>query len=297
MNRFFFTALWCLLSLHLTAQEQEDGTISTQAYDFESWTREWFEPLKEAVVFADACKLRVNPSSGSEMLSKLLIGDRVQVLKVLDADTTINGIKSRWIQVESGKKKGYVWGGLLTNQVLKISDTTAAVWGISRIEPGNDTVPDKYYASIRIFSRRQVRKQVEFEVTHGDQPGFGELTMIQHPLLDEVEHVFVYHTLSEACGVAWSDHYLLETGDQIRYLDVGSGVGEAGLFHSSDRLVFPTKETEQDYSIPYNRKPEKNQILKISAHDEFDENCIWTEHTTVEAFEWKAGELVPFCRE
>lgn len=33
----------------LYAQE-EDESISTEAYHFESWTRDWIEPLKEAVV-------------------------------------------------------------------------------------------------------------------------------------------------------------------------------------------------------------------------------------------------------
>ena len=275
---------------------QEEGVISTEAYDFESWERDWIEPLKEAYIFADACKLRSEPSSGSEILAKLLIGDRVKVLKVSDADTTINGIQSKWIQVESGKKKGYVWGGLLTNQVLKVSDTTSAVWGISKIVRSGDSIID-YYASIRIFSRTQIKKQVEFEVTYGDQPGYGKLIMIKNPLLEGVEQVFIYHTFSEACGVTASEHYLIDTGNSLRYLDVGQSIGEAALFHSSVELVFPTKEKEDDYTIPYQRKPEKDQILKITYLDEYDENCVWTEHTTVESFEWKEVEMLPFCRD
>ena len=281
--------------MKLYAQE-EDETISTEPYHFESWTRDWIEPLKEAVIFADACKLRSKPSSASEMLAKLLIGDKVKILKVSDVDTTINGIQSKWIEVESGKKKGYVWGGLLTNQVLKISDTTSAVWGISKIIRSGDTL-NEYYASIRIFSRKQVRKQVEFQVSYGDQPAYGELIMIKNPLIEGVEHVFIYHTLSEACGVSSSDHYLLETANRLEYLDAGYSVGEAAIFHSSVELVFPTKEKEENYSIPYQRKPEKNQVLRINFHDEYDENCVWTEHTTVESFEWKEGALVPFCRD
>lgn len=281
--------------MKLHAQE-EDETISTEAYHFEGWTRDWIEPLKEAVIFADACKLRSKPSSGSEILAKLLIGDKVKILKISDVDTTINGIQSKWIEVESGKKKGYVWGGLLTNQVLKISDTTSAVWGISKIIRSGDTL-NEYYASIRIFSRKQVRKQVEFHVSYGDQPAYGELIMIKNPLIEGVEHVFIYHTLSEACGVSSSDHYLLETTNRLQYLDAGYSVGEAAIFHSSVELVFPTKEKEDNYSIPYQRKPEKNQVLRINFHDEYDENCVWTEHTTVESFEWKEGALVPFCRD
>lgn len=275
---------------------QDEEMISTQAYYFNSWGEDWGEPLKEAVVFADACKLRSKPSSGSEMLAKLLIGDKVKILKISDVDTTINGIQSKWIEVESGKKKGYVWGGLLTNQVLKISDTTSAVWGISKIIRSGDTL-NEYYASIRIFSRKQVRKQVEFHVSYGDQPAYGELIMIKNPLIEGVEHVFIYHTLSEACGVSASDHYLLETTNRLQYLDAGYSVGEAAIFHSSVELVFPTKEKEDNYSIPYQRKPEKNQVLRINFHDEYDENCVWTEHTTVESFEWKEGVLVPFCRD
>lgn len=295
MNRLVLLIL--LLSTLVPICAQEDETISTQVYNFESWTQDWGEPLKEAVVFADACKLRSEPTAGSETLAKLLIGDKVKILKVLDTDTTINGLNSKWIQVESGKKKGYVWGGLLTNEVLRVSDTTSAVWGITKIVKGNDTVIDKYYASVRIFSRKQVLKQLEFEVTHGDQPGYAELILIKHPLLDGVEHVFIYSTLSEACGVSWSQHYLMETESGISYLDVGYGSSDGGIYYSSIDFVFPTKEKEKDYMIPYHRKPDVNEVLKIIDIGEYDESCVWTEHLTIESFEWKDGEMLHFCRE
>lgn len=246
----------------LYAQE-EDESITTESYDFESWTRDWYQPLKEAYIFADACKLRSRPTSGSEVLSKLMIGDKVKVLKVSETDTSINGLKSKWIQVESGKKKGYVWGGLLTNQVLKVSDTTFAVWGITKIVKASDTVSEQYYASVRIFSRKQIRKQIDFEVTEGNQPGYARLNLIKNPLLDEVEHVFIYHTIADACGVAWSNHYLFETENEMKYMGVGSGVGDGGIYHSSVDLVFPTEEKEKDYNIPYQYVPEKNQVLRI----------------------------------
>lgn len=291
----WFLSLFLLL-ICFSATHAQDGTVVTTAYDFESWNRDWYEPLKEAVIFADACKLRSEPSSGSEMIAKLLIGDRVKVLNVSDVDTTINGIHAKWVHVESGKKKGYVWGGLLTNQVLKITDTTSAVWGINRIDRSGDTIED-YYASVRVFSRRQVQKNIEFKVTEAGNPGYGELIVYQHPLLEGVEHIFIYHTLSEACGVSWSNHYLFETADSLKYMGVGSGVGDGGIYHESVDLVFPTAETVKDYTISYQYKPEQNQVLKVSSINQYDENCVWTEHTTVESFEWKEGELVPFCRE
>ncbi|MGV3610685.1 MAG: SH3 domain-containing protein [Fluviicola sp.] len=296
MKKLLLLILGLANSISFYAQD-ENGMLSTDSYDFESWNRDWYEPLKEAVIFADACKLRSQPTSGSEMLAKLLIGDKVKVVKISDTDTTINGITSKWIQVESGKKKGYVWGGLLTNQVLKISDTTFAVWGISKIVKINDTMEEQYYASVRIFSRKQIRKQLEFEVTEGGQPGYGHLTMLKKPLLDDVKHIFIYHTIADACGISWSNHYVFETDNAIKYMGVGSGVGDGGIYHESVDLVFPTEENQKDYNIPYQYRPEQNQILKISSIDEYDENCVWTEHTTVESFEWKEGVLVPFCRE
>ncbi|MDR0802906.1 SH3 domain-containing protein [Fluviicola sp.] len=292
MKKLLNLLLLAVCPFAVNAQE----TVSTEAYDFESWTQDWRDPLTEAFIIADACKLRSQPSSGSEMVAKLLIGDRVKVLAVSGTDTTINGIQSRWIHVEAGKKKGYVWGGLLTNQVLKVSDTTSAIWGITRIVREGDTLVD-YYASVRIFSHRQIIKQTEFKVSHADQPGYGELVLIRNPLLEGVKHVFVYNTLAEACGVSWSEHYLLETEEKISYLESGSGVSEAGAFHSSAVLIFPTLEKEEDYTIPYTRKPEKDQILRVTSLDEYDENCVWQEHTSIESFEWKEGRMNPFCRD
>lgn len=285
-----------IVSVFLSGSSFSQGEIHTDAYRFESWNIDWQDDLKEAYIFADACKLRSKPTSGSEVLTKLLIGDKVKILSISAEDTTINGIQSRWVEVESGKKKGYVWGGLLTNQVLKMTDSTSAVWGISRIVKGNEDQID-YYASLRIFSKKQITKQLEFQVTYGDDPGFGELKMVKNPLLDGVEHIFVYSSLAEACGVAWSEHYILETHEELAYLGAGYGMGEAALFHTSNQMIFPTKESENDFTIPYSRKPDENQIFKISSHDEYDEKCIWNEHTTIETFEWKDGRMVPFCRQ
>lgn len=80
MKKFLSLILILSASVPFYAQDESE-TISTDVYDFESWTRDWYEPLKEAVVFADACKLRSEPTSGSEMLAKLLIGDKVKILK------------------------------------------------------------------------------------------------------------------------------------------------------------------------------------------------------------------------
>lgn len=270
--------------------------IHTEAYNFESWNFDWSVQLKEAYVFADACKLRSEPTAGSEMLAKLLIGDRVKVLGISSVDTTINGLQSKWIHVESGKKKGYVWGGLLTNEVLKMSDSTSAVWGISRIVAREEEQVD-YYMSLRIFSKKQITKQIEFEVIHADDPANGELVMIKNPLLEGVEHIFIYNSLADACGVTWSEVYILETDDGLQFLEEGYGIGEGALFYSSTTLIFPTKEKEDDYNISYFRKPEKDQIFRVTSHDEYDESCIWTEQSKVETFEWKEGEMVPFCRQ
>ncbi len=285
-----------IFSVLITEFSFSQEEIRTEAYNFESWNFDWSVQLKEAYVFADACKLRSQPTAGSEMLAKLLIGDRVKVLDISSVDTTINGLQSKWIHVESGKKKGYVWGGLLTNEVLRMSDSTSAVWGISRVVKREEEQVD-YYMSLRIFSKKLITKQIEFEVIHADDPANGELVMIKNPLLEGVEHIFIYNSLADACGVTWSEVYILETSNGLQLLEEGYGMGEAALFHSSNELIFPTKESEDDYSIPYSRKPEKDQIFRVISHDEYNEKCIWNEHVTIETFEWKEGKMVPFCRQ
>ena len=290
------TALLLLYALSLSIIGHSQEEISTDPYYFDSRSYEYSEFPKVAYVFADACKLRSQPTSGSETVAKLLIGDKVKILDASEKDTIINGVQFKWMHVESGKQKGYVWGGLLTNQVLKVSDSTSAVWGISRIvKVDEDQI--RYYASVRIFSKKQIVKQLEFEVTYGDDPANGQLVMIKNPLLEGVEHIFVYNTLADACGVTWCEHYLLETAAGLTYFDAGYGMGEAALFYSSSTFIFPTKEKDNDYSINYFRKPEKDQVFKVTSHDEYDESCVWTENTRIETFEWKEGKLVPFCRQ
>ena len=288
---FSFTVFF-IIAKSICAQENR----KTNPYYFNSWNYDWADKPENAMIFADACNLRSAPTSGASVLTKMYVGDKVKVLGVTQKDTTINGINDYWINVEYGKFKGYAWGGFITNEKLKLTDSTYAVWGISKAENyGTDSVDLE--VSIRIFCKKQIIKQTSFKTEHSDNPLHAYIEVIEHPLLDGVDRIIVYNTLADACGVAWSEVYLFETSDSLIEFEEGYGISEAALFHHSDTYLFPTKEKQNDFSIDYFRNPDKNQIFKVVSHDEYDEQCIWNEHTKVESFEWKEGKLVPFCRQ
>lgn len=268
---------------------------STGFFDFGRWKDEFYQSdLDTAYVFADACNVRKEPKQDAEAITKLLIGTRIRVLQVMDATTTINGVKSNWLKIQSDTVTGYVWGGTITNALLELPDGRIATWGIVKIQGKEESL--KVFGSVRLAKNQTVTSYLDFEVTYGDDPTYGQLKLYEKPLLDSVTLCVSYETMSEACGVFSSEHYLLEANNKLIYAGFGCSMGDGGIFHTNRSLVFPTPEKEGKVR-EYHYTPNPNHVLVVVNTGEYDDECNWIEETTVENYEWKDNKLYKYCEE
>lgn len=270
-----------------------DPVQQTEYFHFGEWTPEH----KTAVVFADVCNVRSAPDAKAEVAGKLNIGTAVQILEITSVQHTQSGIKSPWLKIKTSALTGYVWGGLLSNEAIRLSDGKILVWGLLEIHP--EMVPgweSNIKASVRLADKGAVIDKRDFPVTYGNRPEEGYLHVYPKPKITGVDHVFMFGTPSEACGVTASHHYFLYTGGKLVTVGSGYSVGDGGIFHASLDYAFPYPLPEGTYA-DYRYNPDPEIVMKIENEGSFDESCDWVETSKVRTFKWNGSKLEKFCQE
>lgn len=293
VNRTILLLFFGITLITFRTVAQEEVAVTT-AYFFGSCDHDYYQnPFDTAYVFADVCNVRKEPRKDAEIVARLPIGTFLQIESMSPEKLTINGVESNWLKIKSDTTFGYVWGGALTNELLPLSDGKYAVWGIVKIEEKRDLY--SVYASVRIAKNHQVASSADFKVLYGGNPLFGELAVFERPIMDSVTHMLVYRSIADACGIAASDHYLIETNGQLKYVGSGYVTGES-TYLSSREMIFPFSEEDMNVGGHY-FTPRRNIVLLIENEGELNENCVWENKTTVEEFEWKNSELFKHCDE
>ena len=276
--------LFLTLSNFIFSQEDE----GTYMDGFGIWTNN----DKKAYIFADICNVRAEADQKSEVLGKLFIGNEVQITKVTTIPYSQNGIKSTWIKIKAGPLQGYVWGGMLTNQVEKLKDNTTVLWGITDVKTTEEKTDT--YASIRIIEKESIKTKFDFIVKYGSRPMAGSLEVKDAPLINETLNLITFNTYSEACGEYASQHYFLYSTSKVLH-SVGSGysMADGGVLGISKTYIFPYPE--EDNFQGYHYTPNKEHIFCVENTGEYDEECIWVEITKVIDFVWDGKGLVKSC--
>ena len=241
-----------------------------------------------AFVFANICNVRKEDNVNSELIGKLKAGTYLSINKISSKTYTANGITAPWIKVSNDTLNGFVWGGNLTYGKLDLNHNTFVIWGLLSAKSDSSEA----YASIRIISNNEIISRKDFPVVYGDNPDEGYLTLYPSPLIDEVENLIVFETLSEACGVYSSSHYFLYNKNTLHFIGSGYSMGDGGVLHTSREYILPYPESEnQDFH--YN--PEQGHIFLIENDGSYDDNCIWIETRKVSDFIWEENRLKATC--
>ncbi|MBV6492938.1 MAG: hypothetical protein LDLANPLL_00943 [Turneriella sp.] len=85
--------------------------------------------VEEAVVTADVLRVRESADLKAESLFTLKRGTIVRILSKSTAEMTIDGITASWFQIESEGKKGWTFGGFMSEYFQKLSGGNL-VWKI-----------------------------------------------------------------------------------------------------------------------------------------------------------------------
>ncbi len=96
-----------------------DVFSQTKEVEFDVYTTSAAKASK--YLLADNVALRDCPSVQCEQLTTINIGTNVRLLAKSNVPHTINGIKSRWYKVKMGPQIGWIWGGMISQKTMKIS--------------------------------------------------------------------------------------------------------------------------------------------------------------------------------
>jgi len=213
-----------------------------------------FEAGKSYKLFGDKVKLRNKPSSDSEILDTLRIGSNIEILKKTKEILNFNGQDSYWYKVKANNQVGYVLGGLIALDFATIGGDTYLV----------STRQDSTYSYVKIrLLAPEATNYFESETTI-----FTDLFSIKvfgNRGLDGVTSMVLLDLHAEACGVDGGGTYFFHHGTFFEPVIKLSVVGEAGIFHFSEELIFPDENEYSDGSMMYIRE----------ASEYMDENLIW----------------------
>lgn len=277
MKRYLLAAFTCLFITTLQAQVTDQQ--STGFFVFGQFNEE----DKTAVIFGDVCNLRKAPKADGEVVGKLTIGTRVQILSVSKEKHTINGIDAPWCKIKSGTLEGYVWAGVLTNNLVKLTDGKSMVWGLTDMMKGADQKVFSTKISIRIFQNGVITHKTDFTSDRDvSNPTFGELTVSPSPQLSKVDAVVSFVNPVEACLEVASTSEFFYTGGKLLLVGRGRHISDADVFHQSTYYQFPFIG-EQDCNTYI---PLENTFYKIEELWERDAECDIVESRKVKLYKW-----------
>lgn len=240
---------------------------------------------KTAIVFGDVCNIRNKPEASGQVIGKLTIGTRLNILSVTKETFTLNGITAPWCKIKYNNVDGYVWAGVLTNNLAKLSDGKSIVWGVIEMKHHADAEIKRKLAkvSLRIFHEGAIITKTDFWVDEmASNPSYGQIDVSYYPILTNVTDIISFHTPAEACMEFSSTNYYLYAGGKMIFVGTGTSVSDADVFASSTYYKFPFKGRDQCEKYI----PNDNTYMLIREDWEKDDSCDAVETIKIKTFNW-----------
>lgn len=229
-------------SFVLQAQDENTRIVSTY-YEFEKGSTE--------LLYGDKVVFRKSPSTDSEALDTLSIGEEVKIIQQMSETMPINGRESHWYKVKHGKKTGYVLGGLIALDHKEINGETYLL-----ILAGDE---------MNLLVRCRVLKPDGSFYGHESRVNTNSLFIeaFDSRGVDGINNMLCINLFAEACGVDGGELYLFNDGKRLVEAISLVKVVEGGVFWFRESLTFPNDEEgygmvtyEREYGEPVNEDME-----------------------------------------
>ncbi|MDF3820014.1 SH3 domain-containing protein [Leptospira sp. 96542] len=73
-------------------------------------------------LFGENVNLRSEANTNSKIVTKLSIGDKIQIVQKTEEKFSQNGTTEYWYKIKFGKETGFVWGGLIADYTVTLGD-------------------------------------------------------------------------------------------------------------------------------------------------------------------------------
>lgn len=252
--------------------------INSQECKFLSIDNE-FEEGEIAYLFGNNVRLRTEPTSESETLVLLKIGQRIEIIEKTDVNNIFNGVESPWYKVKYDEKIGYILGGLIS--LIEVKDDNL------RCFISFEKTEGKLYILTRVLSDLQndyFENRSEF---FGDNYGFC-LKLFDNKGLDGINNILYINYLPESGGANSGGYYLFFDKKKLHNVIDVTSRSDIGLWES-ENLYFPKDSLGA-----------KNKIIYIKEKGEYSESNSeesepnWEQSSKIILrLKWKDNKLIP----
>lgn len=234
MHPFFFIYTFVLAGFFSTLYGQEEDFHYLPNYIYAE---------NDTITVTNGGNVRQSPSRNAKSIDQLEVGAKVIITGEGIGEETIFGMLGYYLPVQymmnSTTKKGYIWSGLLayTTSVDKAGNEYAI--GAKRFIKGSEERLVEYNLIRKDKQSGKLYQQL-IQKPSGGQSGYESKTLGAMGLTS-VQTIFRIGFLGEACGIYTEYLYYAWVGDKFVELPQKSSVGDAGIYYSSDKLLFPTE--------------------------------------------------------
>ncbi|MCX2680401.1 SH3 domain-containing protein [Galbibacter sp. EGI 63066] len=233
-----------------------------------------FEIGKTYSLYGNDIKFRTLPSTDSEVISLLKIGEEVEILEKTDELLKYNGIDSPFYKVKYNGKEGYILGGLISLE-KKILGNSTYLFAYKK-EKGN-TRP---FLLIRHVDEKGEYTETVSELYTDHQ---FSIELYDNRGVEGIKNIMYVSYMAEACGVDGGGIYYFRLDKELKEVFRVTQVGDAGVYSFVETLTFPSDKEGVKGKIIYNK----------SVWESDEEETWYNQRTTYRQLRWENGEIVP----
>ena len=236
------------------ADEQPEPEPVSRYGEQHSGTFGVFEKGAVAYTLATDVNLRETATTDGKIVTTIPIGTAVKIEEQLEKTYKKNGFTAPWHKVsftENGTKKtGFVWGGMLTQAIVRTKQTDGTVFllGMTNLNA------DKMRGTLQIRAARNGKELTKMEFA--SHATFEERGMyIQCVSLGTagfttgVADAILFETGYQACSYTQSERLIIWDGTQLHDGYEATTTADAGVFAESNTMIFPNEKDGKPQAI------------------------------------------------
>jgi len=209
------------------------------------WEGQSVDAGKSYFLYGNNVSLREAPNQDANKIASLAANEYIEVLEVTDKTHFIYGKESPWVKVRAaGKLEGYLVSGLIAVGSRTLADGSVLLYTRAKSD-------ETSYS--QIMMRRMLNEKI-FDLGTFDlaNDSFG-INLHDSRGLKNINHILEIDYLAEACGEEGGRAYFAMNLDEENLLPLGlySSVGDGGMFHQSENLIFPDDKNGTEGIIIY----------------------------------------------
>ncbi len=236
------------------------------------WEGQDFVKGRSYKLYGDNVSLRKLPHAEAEKISSLDTNENIEILEITDKNYSIYGNSSPWVKVKTEDgSEGYIVSGLISLESFTLSDGSTILTARAKSDEG----------LYDLLKMRRVKDQAIMELgSHILNNASLSFHLHDSRGLKNVDHVFEISYLAEGCGdQGGCALFVIDSSkNDLIYLGTFSNVGDGGIYHEYERLIFPDDKDGQQGALIYEgeegeENPDTGEYRTVSKRKIYD----WTE--------------------